>query len=206
MDMGCRSSYMMVMASTNQPDLRSLIANLLPAPEGDDPLGSVMREAMRPFVRDAFRQGLVVGLALGRENVFEALLGAEKMIADAFSERPARRAPRAEGGEHRGAIAPLIDLVLEDQPGLRAVEIETKVVELDPSLVAASVGNELRRQEGKRYERRDGKRWFLIGDPEQGSGLAPATVPDPSVGPDEAGTPSSSGPASLAGRVGQAAA
>jgi hypothetical protein len=67
----------------------------------------------------------------------------------------------------RGTIGPLIDRVLGDSPGLRAAEVEAKVVELDSKITPASVGNELRRYRGKRYYRDDGMRWHLIGDTEK---------------------------------------
>lgn len=51
---------------------------------------------------------------------------------------------------------------MADRPGLSIAEYETLAVELDGRLARKSVGNELRRGEGTKYERR-GYRWFLQG-------------------------------------------
>jgi hypothetical protein len=144
-------------------DLRSIIANLLPD-GGEDRLGAAVREAVRPIIHDAFRKGLRIGLGMGREAVTSGLDEAMRSIEAAF-ETPRAAPPKREPRQTvaRGTIAPLIDLVLADSPGLRATEVEAKVVELDSNVTPASVGNELRRQNNKRYRRDDGMRWHLIG-------------------------------------------
>jgi hypothetical protein len=84
--------------------------------------------------------------------------------SESASSRPARRRRRRVA---RGTVRPLVELVLSDQPGLRVNEVQAGAVLLDPTISPTSVGNELRRLEGQRY-RREGKRWFLIGDTEKG--------------------------------------
>jgi hypothetical protein len=185
--------------------------------EVEQKLGAAIRDLARPLIEEAFQQGFRAGISAGKESVERAFATALRQaeqdfrMAKARQERPAAKAdsPRRASSKRKrvasGTLRPLVELILTDSPGLRVAEIQTQAKALDETISPSSVGNELRRMEGTRY-RRDGKRWFLIGDTEQELGLALATVPDSSVGPAESGTPSSAGPASLATRVGQAAA
>jgi hypothetical protein len=169
-------------------DLRATIENLLP--DQDDRLGTIVREAIRPIVRDAFRQGLEIGLSMARDASTNGLDNAEQLIRDAF-EAPKADAPKTDAPKKRqykqyvarGTIGPLINSVLTDSPGLRIGEVEAKVVELDNKITPASVGNELRRYRDKRYHCDDNKRWYLIDDTEKGSTEADSFVNgvDPSV-------------------------
>lgn len=153
---------------TKMPDdLRAIIASLLPD-EGEDRLGAAVRDVMRPIVHDAFRRGLQIGLTLGRDAAARGFDAALRSINGAF-DAPAAPAATHDAGRAveraptRGIIGPLIDKVLSAEPGLRASEIEQRVVGLDNNRSAGAVGNELRRQMGRRY-RREGMRWFLIGN------------------------------------------
>ncbi len=152
-------------------DLRAIIASLLPD-EGEDRLGAAVRDVMRPIVHDAFRRGLQMGLALGRDAATKGFDAALRSINGAFDVPAAPKAAAHDAGQTlqraptRGIIGPLIDRVLSAEPGLRATEIEQRVVRLDNNRSAGAVGNELRRQMGRRY-RREGMRWFLIGSTDQ---------------------------------------
>jgi hypothetical protein len=67
----------------------------------------------------------------------------------------------------RGSVGKAVDSVLTDKPGLLTPEIEERVLQIDPEIARKSVGNELRRLEGKKYkrDRPGGYRWFLIDQP-----------------------------------------
>jgi len=73
------------------------------------------------------------------------------------ADRNGRRAPR-------GSVGAAIDSVLRKKPGLPIVELETEVARLNPEVSIKSVGNELRRMEGRKYrrDRAGGYHWFLL--------------------------------------------
>jgi hypothetical protein len=149
-------------------DLRAAIASLLP--DGDDRLGDAVREAVRPIIHDAFRQGLEIGFGLARDTAMNGFEEAARSIKAAFEPTQTRLTERRERKPQvpRGTIGPLIDSVLTDSPGSRAAEIEAKAVARDPKITPASVGNELRRYRDRRYRRDDATmRWYLIGDTEK---------------------------------------
>ena len=64
----------------------------------------------------------------------------------------------------RGAVGRSIDLVLELYPGSSIPDIEEMVWQENKEIARKSVGNEVRRMEGKKYkrDRPGGYRWFLI--------------------------------------------
>jgi hypothetical protein len=64
----------------------------------------------------------------------------------------------------RGAVGRSIDLVLELYPGSSIPDIEEMVAHENKEIARKSVGNEVRRMEGKKYkrDRPGGYRWFLI--------------------------------------------
>lgn len=72
-----------------------------------------------------------------------------------------RRAPR-------GSVGTALEIVLKAKPGSAITEIEAEAVRLNPEISTKSVGNELRRMEGKKYrrDRPGGYQWFLIEDRE----------------------------------------
>ncbi|MBC9033925.1 hypothetical protein IAG41_16160 [Sphingomonas sp. JC676] len=72
---------------------------------------------------------------------------------------PSAYNPRAP----RGLVPQVLELIMGDRPGLSIAEYETLATDLDGRLARKSVGNELRRGEGSKYERR-GYRWFLQQD------------------------------------------
>jgi hypothetical protein len=188
------------------PDLNAVIAGLLASAE--EKVGSLLREVLRPVLTDAFQQGVTVGFAMSRESGLRGIEAGERAVQRALtaatgeanhpnlSPRRARRRPRQRVSS--GTVRPIVELILSDQPGLRVAEVQAKAAELDDSISPTSIGNELRRHLNKFY-RREGKRWFLIGETEQGSGLARLSpVPDPSVGGAGTGAPATAPPASRA--------
>jgi hypothetical protein len=155
-------------------DLSSVMATLLDGAEQQ--LGTIVRDVVRPFVEDAFRKGVRAGINLSRESTIRGYdvveRGVEKMLGSAPRRDEAEHRSESASSRHaqrrrrrvaRGTVRPLVELVLSDRPGLRVNEVQAGAVLLDPTISPTSVGNELRRLEGQRY-RREGKRWFLIGD------------------------------------------
>jgi len=159
--------------------------------DAEQQLGVAVRDAVRPLIEKAFREGFRAGIDMVRgttERAFEmALRSGEQALRNAavhrdqpeaqIDSRPRRRKRRRVAS---GTLRTLIEMILTDQPGQRVAEVQTAAVGIDSTIAPTSVGNELRRNENTRY-RRVGKRWFLIGENEQRSGLAPETVPDLSV-------------------------
>lgn len=160
-------------------DLLSATIGPLLSDEVEQRLGAAIRDLARPLIEEAFQQGFRAGIAAGKDSVERAFGHAlrqaeqEFRVAKARQERPAaktdspRRSPARRRRVASGTLRPLVELILSDEPGLRVAEIQAKAVELDNTVAPTSVGNELRRMEGTRY-RRDGKRWFIIGDTEKG--------------------------------------
>jgi hypothetical protein len=76
----------------------------------------------------------------------------------------------------RGSVGRTIDGLLADRPeGILISELE-KVASAAEGIAIKSVGNELRRYEGKKYrrDRPGGHRWFLIGTSDQKGGATGA--------------------------------
>jgi hypothetical protein len=188
-------------------DLRSTLSRLM-TDDAEQQLGVAVRDAVRPLIEKAFREGFRAGIDMVRgttERAFEtALRSGEQALRSAAIHRDQLEAntdsrPRRRK-RHRaasGTLRTLVEMILTDQPGQRVAEVQIAAVGIDSTIAPTSVGNELRRNENTRY-RREGKRWFLIGDKQQGSGLAPATVPDSSVGRADAEASASALPASHA--------
>jgi hypothetical protein len=160
-------------------DLSAVMATLLDGAEQQ--LGTIVRDAVRPFVEDAFRKGVRAGITLSRDSAIRGYEAIERSVekglagaprqdrtlseSESPSSRPVRQRRRRRAAS--GTVRPLVELVLGDRPGLRVAEIQAGAILLDPTISPTSVGNELRRLEGQ-YYRREGKRWFLIDDTEKG--------------------------------------
>ena len=150
---------------------------------------SAFRAAVHPLIKEAFHRGAAFAVQQMMEmgaRYLAALNAANRSVEEplaAAHERqvrppsrgtrpPTRRRRRSEVKPRAaaGAVGQAIDLVLDDQPGMRIVEIQDRVAQLDPTVARTSVTNELRRKKGTRY-RQEGMHWFRIGDTEKGSGL-----------------------------------
>ena len=137
-------------------------------------LAALIEEFKATVWREAFQAG---GEAM-RESIMRAaqtpvmpmgspILDAKRVTSDAnhlslnTASRepigPVKRAPR-------GSVGRALESVIGKYPGLAVTEIEERVLQLDREIARKSIGNELRRLEGKRYkrDRPGGYRWFLI--------------------------------------------
>ena len=124
-------------------------------------------------------RGLDAALRAGEQALRNAAVHGERPAAGDDSRITRRR----RSGRRRvasGTLRTLVEMILRDQPGQRIAEVQNAARAIDSTIAPTSVGNELRRNENTRY-RREGKRWFLVGENEQRSGLAPETVPGLSV-------------------------
>jgi hypothetical protein len=80
----------------------------------------------------------------------------------------------------KGLVGDLIRTQLQECPGLPISDLEADVILIDARIAPKTVGNELRRFEGKKY-RREGYRWFLMGSPQDETpAVSPAGVSEPS--------------------------
>jgi hypothetical protein len=110
-----------------------------------------------------------------------------KVVVSSQPERPRRRYRRRVPAKQKrapsGSVGRVVDLVLAEHPGSRVVEIGDLVVQRDPTISRSSVTNELRRKLGQRY-RKEGVRWYRIGDPRKEDGEGPlfGAEPESSVG------------------------
>jgi hypothetical protein len=155
---------------------------------------SAFQEAFRPLIEAAFRQGMAFGIrkVLNGGSILLASFEqtepnqSQQQRAGASSEperprrRYRRRAPPKQKRAPSGAVGRIVDLVLAEHPGSRVVEIGDLVVQRDPTISRSSVTNELRRKLGQRY-RKEGVRWFRIGDTEKRMGADRALSDEPDL-------------------------
>ncbi len=136
----------------------------------------VAGQTLNKLVQDAYRQGYADGAEAMRDLILRAA-GAPLSIPQPphFSEILARsveaeQQPKLElknksGRAPRGTVGRILNDALTQRAGLTQHQLKQYADQVE-DVSATSIGNELRRNEGKKYMR-EGKRWFLI-DP-QGS-------------------------------------
>lgn len=124
------------------------------------------------LVANAYARGFTAGSMAMRENIIQAASapmavrpGAVSMAiqvteADDTADEAAPPAPTPRAP--KGLVPAVIRHVLETHPGSTTAEITSMIKIIERRVAAASVGNELRRFDGKLYER-DGRKWFLKG-------------------------------------------
>ena len=159
-------------------ELADVMAHLLDGAE--QKLGTLVLEAVRPFVQGAFKQGLRAGIAVARDGAARGFETAERNIDRALSPGQARRASdeprrqskrRSTGRAAPGTIRPIVEAILSgENRGLRIVDIQRQAAILDRTIASASISNELRRNSGTRYRQIDSL-WFLIAEKERAEGL-----------------------------------
>ena len=131
----------------------------------DGETGDTVRHALRPILERAFQEGVQVGMQLSSSAIDDAIAQIGR-LTEALRPTTARARRPSDQPRHRaisGSVGQAIELVLQERPGLRIIEIQQSAQSLDPTISATSVTNELRRKKDSRY-RQDGKRWYLIGD------------------------------------------
>ena len=118
------------------------------------PLAEPILEALRKAYEAGFTAGEAAMKAKFRELV---------------SDEPPRQgrlpmpSPKDSAGRAvRGAVGKVIAQVLQGNGSLKAVEVEKRALAIDPGVAGKSVGNELRRFAGKKYQRDSEGRWSLI--------------------------------------------
>ena len=171
--------------------IRSSLRDLINAEIGSG--GSALQDAMRPMLQRAFMLGLNIGVGISEQGLILLKRDLSEMAAapsppSPDESRQAQRPRRIGSGARRrralrGAVGQAIDLVLGEKPGLRMKEIQQLATDLDPTISASSVTNELRRRKGLRY-RQDDLQWFLIGATRKEDGEGPlfGAEPDSLVG------------------------
>jgi hypothetical protein len=130
-------------------------------------------------------------LRSGEQTLRSALAPRSEPETSADSRQRRRRSRRRVPS---GTLQPIVEMILTEQPGLRIAAAQEVARTLDSTISPSSVGNEIRRHEGTRY-RREGVRWFLIGDPKQAPGLDRGdTIPGLEAGGGEAVSTATSSP------------
>ncbi len=123
---------------------------------------------------DAYQEGFEAGRLAMRDSILraasgEAIASPPPAIVSApkkfYGGGPDIRAPLASEDEKprapKGTVSLLLERALSESPGSTTTALEEWVTKGDPRVAAKSVGNELRRFEGKKYHRM-GRLWFLV--------------------------------------------
>jgi hypothetical protein len=134
-----------------------------------------IRAQMSSLLEDAYARGFADGGAAMRDNILKAASAPLEQRSQSHYRLKAEpgsysltgfSAPSPKQRARRGSVRILVDRILNAQPGLTTGEIGDGAAAIDNDVSPSSVSNELRRYEGIRY-RRDGRRWFLIGNAER---------------------------------------
>jgi hypothetical protein len=131
---------------------------------------NVAGQTLNKLVQEAYKQGYTDGAEAMRDSILRAA-GSPLSIPEAppFSEILSRSAeadqPKLElknksGRAPRGTVGRILNDALTQRGGLTQHQLKQYADQVE-DVSATSIGNELRRNEGKKY-RREGKRWFLI--------------------------------------------
>lgn len=123
-----------------------------------DELLKPLRAPMKDVLERAYRAGFEAGGNAMRENILRAVnnpFQAEAPPVPPPTDSAAVRAPR-------GAVGAAVESILRDHPLLRITDIEDVAANEFPLVATKSLGNELRRGEGKKYKRDDEGRWSLL--------------------------------------------
>lgn len=131
--------------------------------------------AIQKMVDDAFANGFFQGLLTARNTI-------ETLFASSATNAPSDEAERASGmsrrneraaenlplkTRRRGVAAAAITSVFERERGLSVSAIHRKATGLGHELSLEAIGAELRRHEGNKYHRSEGRFWFPFGSPEE---------------------------------------
>ena len=123
-------------------------------------------QGMEALLKAAYDQGC--------EDTRQAIIAAASApVADkaAFGDKVDAEVVRAPRKAPRGTVPKILGRMLTEYPGRTVVEYEEMVKLYDSRVATKSIGNELRRMEGKRYRRNADGQWFLMKlDEEAGGG------------------------------------
>jgi hypothetical protein len=132
--------------------------------------------ALQKMLEDAINAAYADGYIAGGANMRDNILRAAQAPGEARSSqgadfkppvlgalRPREERSDTQSRAPRGLVADLLKTALRESPGSSIIALEEWVTKADPRVSSKSVGNELRRFAGKRY-RRDGRKWFLMGE------------------------------------------
>jgi hypothetical protein len=103
-------------------------------------------------------------LARGPQAANDVRVPDEKLTAVAIRRVVEKRAPR-------GLVPKVVAAMLRDNPGMTITDYEQMLYRYDGQVSAKSIGNELRRHEGRKYRRNESGEWFpMSGNKEAGEG------------------------------------
>ncbi len=127
-----------------------------------------LRSQLQIEIEAAYQRGLVDGAADMRARILSAAqVPAEPLGAPQAFAYPKhfKKVTLAQTRAPRGAVGAMLHRILKEKPGLSVTEIEAIAPEYDPEVAAKSIGNELRRFDGVKYQRRQDGKWFLFDGP-----------------------------------------
>jgi len=126
-------------------------------------------------LKGAYEQGVRDGIArivAAAQAPLDGAVPAPSQIGQsvARADENVEIAPKAP----RGTVPIVVQAMLKDHPGKTIYEYERLYKRYDDRISDKSVGNELRRFEGEKYERDapNGHRWFLIGQKDEAKDAA----------------------------------
>lgn len=144
------------------PDLDGLVT------EGDKVLKSLLEQAYARGAADMQARILNAASGLANGSGPEGIGSngkATRKVADApSSAKPAKprksKQTKSPSRAPRGALDAALFEAVSTKPGLRVRDYEAMVLEIEPKASVTSIGNTLRRLEGKKY-RNDSGRWYI---------------------------------------------
>lgn len=126
-----------------------------------------LKAAYEQGVRDGIERIIAAATAPLSQNDARTVQGVGHMRAISSASAKGeviRRAPR-------GLVPEVVGRMLSERPGKIVAEYEQIVDEYDSRVSTKSIGNELRRHEGRKYYRNDSGEWFpMSGNKEAGDG------------------------------------
>lgn len=134
------------------------------------------QDAAVQSIQEILRQEYLRGFQDGARQLVALEIKVAAMFAEALKGAlPAREiavTPEKKPINHlttkkapKGAVGAAVSEILRAYPGSSITAIEEVCAVEAPEVASRSIGNELRRLEGKKY-RREGRNWFLISEPE----------------------------------------
>lgn len=136
--------------------------------------------SIEPLLKAAYEQGVedarkAIWAAAGSPLITgkqapTSLIGGATVHVEEGERKTVRKA-------RRGTVPKVLGRMMTEHPGKTIVEYEEMTPQYDDQISVKSVGNELRRMEGKRYRRNDDGEWFLMPGNKEAAGTATNETP-----------------------------
>jgi hypothetical protein len=140
-----------------------------------DEIYAQMREALERAYQAGIGAGHDIGFSDGQKAMRDAIIAAASAPLSGSGDSSADVAAKATAAAiraaglassksvraPRGAVRPIVQRVLEENPGLGAAAISARIRQIDSQISPHSVSNELHRNRGLRYWQNGSGQWFL---------------------------------------------